>query len=247
MSRNTIKKSNTIRNPHAIQAQSTKSGRNACTKQPGNIEPGEGPIGPIPSARIVPGPRSSGHCSNPTSQILRPLSAVDRHTIQPIQTNPAFTVQLIPAASLPLLYPHPAVIHEQQELAPPQFLQSCQSYCHLQSHCNQGAITESHRNWRTERPGYIEPGRPVGRLARPLQSDCRIALGRQSEHLMPPHPDNRSLQSCQPYCNPESHLNSIAIAESHRNWCTEQPGYIEPGQPVGRLVRPLRRDCRIAL
>ena len=101
MSRNTIKKSNTIRNPHAIQAQSTKSGRNACTKQPGNIEPGEGPIGPIPSARIVPGPRSSGHCSNPTSQILRPLSAVDRHTIQPIQTNPAFTVQLVPAASLP--------------------------------------------------------------------------------------------------------------------------------------------------
>ena len=106
---------------------------------------------------------------------------------------------------------------------------------------------ESHRNWRTERPGYIEPERPFGRLARPLQSDCRIALGRQSEHLTPPHPDNRSLQSCQPYCNPESHLNSIAIAESHRNWCTEQPGYIEPGQPVGRLVHPLRRDCRIAL
>ena len=54
----------------------------------------------------------------------------------------------------------------------------------------------------------------------------------------------QSLQSYQPCCNPESHRNSITIMESNRNWRTERPGYIEPGEQSSGSVLPCTTRSR---
>ena len=306
----------------------------------------------------MPGPRSSGHCSNPTSQISRPapLSAVDRHTIQPIQTNPAFTVQLVPAASLPR--PVPASCSNTRATGTrassilailPILLPSP---IPLQSRCNHGIPSQlAHRTagvYRTRKAGRpsrapiaiglqdctgtairaphaSSPRQPIFAIlptllqsrippqfhrnrgipsqlvhrtagvyrtraaSRPSRApiatglqDCTvIAIGQNGHALrhaklsVPPVPQHRptptpavrvpvpaspvpipavlperkdrgpdaaspqSLQSYQPCCNPESHRNSTTIMESNRNWRTERPGNIEPGEQSSGPVLPL--------
>ena len=114
---------------------------------------------------------------------------------------------------------------------------------------------ESHRNRRARRPGNIEPGPPVGRLARPLQWNSMIAMGLQSSNnsissiLQTVHKsrqDNRSTDNRTTQFRPHNHNH-----KSHCNNPTAIPAqFLESyhktgGRNSGRMIGTRNRIAKV--